>query len=131
MDEYSTSLPTATTPWKMWKRNVAAFDNRVYSSGAVDWRPTGKVKWKVGQYQEPIGNRVPIRWFQVVLRSGPEPTHYSPPDWSNYERWKSDYKKEKEEEKERQAAKKRAREQRALEKRDPAHGLPPMIVNTR
>lgn len=55
--------------------------------------------------------------------------YYSPPDWSNYERWKSDYKKEREEEKERQVAEKRAKEQKALEKNDPAHGLPPLVVN--
>lgn len=126
MSEYSCSIPTGTTPWKMWKCNMNAYPN----PGLLG-ESAREPRWVVGQYGEPEGDSVPITWFVVVLRYGPRPPLYSAPDWSNYERWKSDYKKEKEEEKERQAAKKRAREQRALEKRDPVHGLPPMIVNTR
>lgn len=125
MPEYSCTIPTGTTPWKMWKCNTNAYPNP-----GLYGLPAKEARWLIGQYGEPEKDLVPITWFTVVLRYGPRPPHYTPPDWNNRKRWESDYKKEEEEEKERQAAEKRAREQRALEKKDPAHGLPPMIVNT-
>jgi len=122
MSEYSCSLPTGTTPWKMWKHNENAYPN-------VPGRPAKKAKWWVGQYREPEGDSVPIRWYEVIMRHGPMPTRYVAPDWSNYARYKSDRKKERAAEKERQAVLKRTKEQRALEKKDLAHGLTPLVVN--
>lgn len=77
MPEYSTSLPTGTTVWKMWKRKI------------VD-------QWVVGQYipcEEP--GMIGTRWYEVLLKEGTKPAGYVPPDWSNYARWKKDREAEK------------------------------------
>lgn len=87
MDEYSSSLPSATTIGKVWKRR--------------DFRnPRGR--WIVGMYAfnvEPETARdrrlhpngwTRILWFDVVLREGPEPPGYRAPDWSNYAAWKTE-----------------------------------------
>jgi hypothetical protein len=34
---------------------------------------------------------VRILTFDVVLRSGPAPAVYHPPDWSNFAAWKAEY----------------------------------------
>lgn len=87
MDEYSSSLPSATTIGKVWKRREL-----------VDFRnPHGR--WIVGMYAfhiEPETERdrrlnpegwTRILWFDVVLREGPEPPGWRAPDWSNYAAW--------------------------------------------
>ena len=72
MPEYSTSIPTGTVPWKMWRHREGA-------------------DWYVGQYVEVEDPKVMgIRWFRVVLREGPVPRGYHAPDWDNHERWKRD-----------------------------------------
>ena len=74
IDDYSCSLPTGTTSWKMWRRGLV--DRPVRN-------PIDPAEWRVGQYLEPIGDRVPIRWFAVVVRRGPKPQY-----WSDLQRWK-------------------------------------------
>lgn len=67
MPEYSASLPTGTTIGKFWRSR--------YGSG-----------WYVGAYIEDPDDRPNSRgivWFEVVLRHGPEPFRYDPPDWHN------------------------------------------------
>lgn len=87
MSEYSRSFPSGTTPGKVWRREV-------FREVAVGVNEDGhtlvrKVHdgWIVGMYLEPIGDRVPIIWFDVVLRSGPMPRIYRAPDWDNYAHW--------------------------------------------
>jgi len=76
MPEYSRSIPTGTTLWKMWRRNT--------NDG-----------WYVGQYVPPSKLKssrgvdlIGIRWFRVVLKHGPPPPVYRTPDWDNYARHK-------------------------------------------
>lgn len=89
MDDYSRSLPSGTTIGKFWKRAVYA-PNPV--STAVDRYVV--VDWRVGCYawEEPDPQTgepsVRILWFDVVLRHGPAPLNYDPPDWSNFGQWK-------------------------------------------
>jgi hypothetical protein len=79
MDEYSCTLPTATTIGKVWKRRVPE-----------DALPND-AKWHVGMYVEHSDpKRVKILWFDVELLSGPAPRAYSPPDWSNFDAWKAE-----------------------------------------
>lgn len=55
MPEYLRSLPTGTTLWKMWKR----FNGK---------------RWIVGQYVPHVNpNKIGIRWFEIMFRSGPIP----------------------------------------------------------
>jgi hypothetical protein len=88
MPEYSSTLPTGTTLWKMWKRNL----NETYNhAAALACKPLKPVVWWIGQYVPHTGklpDRIGIRWFEVQLLEGPEPSGYVPPDWSNYDRWK-------------------------------------------
>lgn len=78
MLDYSHSLPSGTTPWKMWRRK-------------------GPDGWYVGQYvpcsRPECGpeKHVDIRWFKVELREGPIPPGYQVPDWTNYDRWRRDH----------------------------------------
>lgn len=87
MDEYSCSLPTATTIGKMWKRRSSE-------------TPAG---WVVGLYAYHIAptpeeirrdrhhaGRTRILWFDVVLRHGPAPRVYRAPDWSNFAGWRAE-----------------------------------------
>ena len=68
MGEYSTTLPSGTTIWKQWKRNINSYRHDPY--------------WVVGQYHPSRGDgMVMIRWFEVVLKQGPKPPDYEPPDW--------------------------------------------------
>lgn len=77
MDEYTVTLPTGTTPFKMWKTRV-------------------RQKWMVGQYYPiDVPGQVGIRWFRVVYLEGPMPPGWRPPDWSNYERFRRERKAER------------------------------------
>lgn len=78
MPEYSYTLPTGTTAWKMWRTARMRYPRE----------PLHPEDWFVGQFQEPVGKVVPIRWFEVAFRHGPAPRHYAPPDWDNYQRWR-------------------------------------------
>jgi hypothetical protein len=69
MGEYSSTLPTGQTIWKQWR--CRALDE-----------PSG---WVVGQYVPSLDPKyVGIRWYRVVLKHGPRPPLYSPPDWDRY-----------------------------------------------
>ena len=115
MDEYSCSMPSGQTTWKMWSCNRSAYsigvkcticpmrgsvDNRMKLIGAQcprckkrDTLERFRLKdhWVVGQY---IPHRDPdtvgIRWHEVELLPGPRPPNYNPPDWSNFQRWKTE-----------------------------------------
>lgn len=80
MPKYNTTLPTETTPWKMWKRDAHVLDRRALRGTRLTIDP----KWFVGQYY-PIDDpdRIGIRWFEVVLLEGPMPPDYRTPDWDN------------------------------------------------
>jgi len=45
-------------------------------------------------YSRQLGEpgEVGIRWFEVQLLEGPMPPGWEAPDWSNYERWRSERK---------------------------------------
>lgn len=61
MPDYSCTLPTGTTLWKMWRRNLHAYTT-----------PPKPPRWVVGQYvphHEP--EKVGIKWFDVQLLEGP------------------------------------------------------------
>lgn len=91
MNEYSSTLPSRTTPFKMWKRNVN--DSWVRAQSGL---PPTEPLWVVGQYypvEDP--DRIGIRWFDVQLLEGPKPSGWVAPDWSNYDRWKRDYNAER------------------------------------
>jgi len=79
MGEYSCSIPTGTTLWKMWKCDLNA-----YRLPPKKRKP----KWVVGQY---IPHKDPefvgIRWFPVKLLEGPEPLDWRVPDWDNDQRY--------------------------------------------
>lgn len=80
MDEYSTSLPSAQTIGKMWRRS-----RRLYGL----MRTGEREEWMVGQYaRDDNPNLIRIRWLDVVLKEGPEPRNYHAPDWAKFERWK-------------------------------------------
>jgi hypothetical protein len=92
MDEYSSTIPTGTVMWKMWRR-------RSCSNGAG--RLLG-IEWFVGQYvpDDKYGrplpkSRIGIRWFKVVLRQEPVPPIYRAPDWSNYQRYRKEVAEER------------------------------------
>lgn len=86
MGNYSLSLPTATTAFKMWRRCTDRHEGHPFNPG----------QWMVGQYlPSSDGKTVPIRWFRVVLRHGPRPQTYHAPDWSNRARWRRDREAEK------------------------------------
>lgn len=83
MDEYSTTLPTATTIGKMWKRNANAVQRMHERPVAPNWHVCMYV-----EHEDPT--RVRILRFEVVLRHGPEPRCYVSPDWSNFAGWKAE-----------------------------------------
>jgi hypothetical protein len=87
MNEYSNTLPTGTTPFKLWKCNV----NNTWNRRQQGLPPTEPL-WVVGQYH-PIDDpdRVGIRWFDVQLLEGPKPPGWEAPDWANYARWRRDH----------------------------------------
>ena len=83
MGEYSCSIPTGTTLWKMWKCNKNAY--RPNRPGEKPYPPL----WVVGQY---IPHKNPefvgIRWFKVKILEGPRPLGWVTPDWSNFQRYR-------------------------------------------
>lgn len=90
MDEYSCSVPSGTTLWKMWKRNRNAY-RRTYP-GEEPYPPS----WMVGQYiphKDP--EYVGIRWFGVKILEGPQPVGWSAPDWSNFQHYRREREQER------------------------------------
>lgn len=73
MPEYTDSLPTSTTPFKMWK--------------CARFTAEGQL-WFVGQFY-PVDDpdQMGVRWFEVTYLAGPPPPGWQAPDWSNYQRW--------------------------------------------
>lgn len=77
MPEYSTTLPTGTTVGKLWKRNLNVHHRRA------------EPRWLVCMYGPDSDPKMVAIWHaEVVLRHGPAPRVYRPPDWSYYEGWK-------------------------------------------
>lgn len=60
LPEYSTSVPTGTTPGKRWRRNVAF-------SLAGFHPPTEGAVWIVGEYGKDVGGYTPITWYDVEV----------------------------------------------------------------
>ena len=67
MPEYAYTVPTGIVSGKMWRRRSEELLSAMY----------------VGQS---------IIWFDVVLRHGPQPPNFRPPDWHNYKEWKKQWK---------------------------------------
>ena len=73
--EYSTSLPTGTTPGKQWKRAVRPWMNKPHD------------EWRLGQYGEPYPEghehhgQIPIFWFHISVEGVPPrfPAIWVPP----------------------------------------------------
>lgn len=65
MPEYSSTFPTGMTIWKQWRRMTM-------------------IGWVVGQYVPYFPNAVLVRWSLVVLKHGPRPPTYTPPDWNRF-----------------------------------------------
>lgn len=64
MHNYSSTLPDATTSFKMWKKRHGR-------------------RWYVGQYYPTdIPGRTGIHWFKVAYLTGPIPPDWEPPDWA-------------------------------------------------
>ena len=81
IDDYSCSLPSATTMWKVWKNNKNAYNSRRLPN------------WYLGQYV-PTDKKdyIGIRWFKIVLREGPKPRYWEKPDWANHKRFRAESK---------------------------------------
>ncbi len=107
MPEYSASLPTGQTLWKMWSCNTNAFAVEVRCKCGMVGRAArhllpakvhcskcGKLglelitlpdHWVVGQYiPDPNPEMIGMRWFDVLLREGPKPRLYEAPDWTEH-----------------------------------------------
>jgi hypothetical protein len=71
MPEYSISLPTGQTPFKMWRRTYNADGRRKLPDARL-----------VGQYH-PVDEpgMFGVRWFAVSLLHGPMPPGWVAPDW--------------------------------------------------
>ncbi|MFV3077493.1 hypothetical protein [Niveispirillum fermenti] len=56
--EYSSSLPTGTTPGKRWRRLDGVFDHRCT-------RP----RWIIGEYgaPSPDGKRIAVNWYRPII----------------------------------------------------------------
>lgn len=76
MGEYSCSMPSGVVPGKVWRS--------LMRDGT----------WLVRMYSEPYMDkgREMCRAInhKVVMKSGPRPVNYCPPDWGNYARWCAD-----------------------------------------
>jgi hypothetical protein len=83
MDDYSHTIPTGTTIGKVWRRHEP-------------YRTTDEeAKWYVGLYAESDKpDYVDIIWMPVVLRSGPAPRNYTPPEWDCFSKWQRDHARE-------------------------------------
>lgn len=91
MGEYSCTLPSDTTLWKMWKCDKNAYRN-------IPGEKRLEPHWVVGQYVPHLGGDpklVSIRWFEVKLREGPKPLGWVAPDWSNHQRSQAEQKARK------------------------------------
>lgn len=104
MPEYSTTLPTGTTLYKMWKRddnaairyqlNYARCPHTMTPEKCAERRRELRKKyaeenWFVGQYlPSSLPDNVLIRWYKVVLRHGPMPPRWNKPDWHNETRYR-------------------------------------------
>ena len=87
MPEYSTTLPSGTTLFKMWKRNVN--DSWLLQQAG---RPRAEPLWVVGQYHPiELPGEVGIRWFDLQMLEGPEPPEWRAPDWANTARWEREF----------------------------------------
>ena len=81
MDEYSTSLPTGQTMWKQWRcrRRTGKRDPM------TGYPELSSTEWLVGQYVPTWRpGRIGIRWSAIVLRHGPKPAYYAPPEWDRF-----------------------------------------------
>jgi hypothetical protein len=89
MGEYSASVPTGQIMWKMWRRDVNEPARR-HGTLPASHPPF----WRVGQYApSTTPGYIGIRWYDVVIKSGPKPRHYKPPDWRNRMRYLRDRQK--------------------------------------
>lgn len=64
MNEYSTSLPTETTPGKRWRKHCAAYWPAFIRLG-------GKPRWIIGEYDpqgDPKAKEIGINWYRPVVR---------------------------------------------------------------
>ena len=65
LPEYSTSLPTGTTPGKQWRRAVRP------------WQTSPSAEWLLGEYGEPYPEghkhhgKIPIFWREIVVVDAP------------------------------------------------------------
>jgi len=78
MPEYATSVPTGYVSGKMWRRRLKEL--------------------RVIMYTHRVADHAYMAHFDVVLRQGPKPPGYCPPDWGNYARWKKEKSKRSHEE---------------------------------
>lgn len=84
MDEYSYSLPTATTVGKVWK--CRSGNGWIVGLYTFHIPPTPE---ELRRDRNSAG-RTRILWFDVVMRHGPEPRGYRAPDWSNFAGWRAE-----------------------------------------
>lgn len=90
MDEYSHTLPSATTIGKMWRCRVDG--GWIVGLYAFHIPPTSE---ELRRNRNSVG-RTRILWFDVVLRHGPKPRGYRAPDWSNFAGWRAERAAERE-----------------------------------
>ncbi|GAH84170.1 unnamed protein product [marine sediment metagenome] len=76
LPEYSTSIPTGTTAGKQWKRHtyvleIKGREGRKYYAGYVPSKEYRIIEdyWTMGEYGEPEGDQVPIKWRRIVLKN--------------------------------------------------------------
>lgn len=85
MPNYSATLPSATTSFKMWRRDV---NEPRRHQGEHDASP----EWWVGQYYPiDLPGKTGIHWFDTRLLQGPMPLDWEPPDWHNSDAYKGPY----------------------------------------
>ena len=77
LPEYSISIPTGTTPGKLWKRHIFTFliDGAIYSGGHI---PSGhkpiQDDWWLGEYQQPVNGQIEIKWRLIVIKNNEIPS---------------------------------------------------------
>lgn len=96
MPDYSCTLPGGTTLGKFWRRCGRGSGGTPRDDYALEAAAAGC--YSVGCYYAHVPDDSPraragdeltcIAWFVVVLRAGPAPRAYSPPDWSNHQQWR-------------------------------------------
>lgn len=86
LPEYSTTLPTGTTPGKLWKREQSEM------RGTEDYKRLG---WYIGEYEDIPGdpNHIAINWYKIThiiipptayVRSSDEEGKGATPFYPNY-----------------------------------------------